>query len=66
MPVRLGAPAIKGGLQDIVGNPIYATGVGLLHYGMKQEFMQGSSPKSNSGSQVSVLERMKRWFTDNF
>ncbi|MEM8594749.1 MAG: cell division protein FtsA, partial [Pseudomonadota bacterium] len=33
MPVRLGTPQGVSGLSDIVRNPIYATGVGLLHYG---------------------------------
>ncbi|HEY7771859.1 MAG TPA: cell division protein FtsA, partial [Marinagarivorans sp.] len=31
MPVRLGAPQNISGLRDIVNNPIYSTGVGLLH-----------------------------------
>ena len=35
-PVRLGAPQGIKGLADIVANPIYATGVGLLQYGMQQ------------------------------
>src|SRR6187402_3586193 len=41
MPVRLGAPQNIRGLSDIVNNPIYSTGVGLLIYAMKQQ--QGSS-----------------------
>jgi cell division protein FtsA len=36
MPVRLGAPAHVGGLVDVVSNPVYATGVGLVLYGSKQ------------------------------
>jgi len=36
MPVRLGMPTSVKGLSDIVRNPIYSTGVGLLMYGMKQ------------------------------
>ena len=34
MPVRLGVPQNVTGLTDIVNNPIYATGVGLLKYGI--------------------------------
>lgn len=65
MPVRLGAPMHAGGLKDIVRNPIYATGVGLLHYGVKQQFspLPGSTPRANN---LSVLEKMKRWFQNNF
>ncbi len=37
MPVRLGVPAHVGGLVDVVSSPIYATGVGLVLYGMKRQ-----------------------------
>ena len=33
MPVRLGIPQYVTGLVDVVRNPIYATGVGLLLFG---------------------------------
>ncbi|TMA12036.1 MAG: cell division protein FtsA [Deltaproteobacteria bacterium] len=36
MPVRLGVPTHVGGLIDVVSSPIYATGVGLVLYGMKR------------------------------
>ncbi|HEC31119.1 MAG TPA: cell division protein FtsA, partial [Deltaproteobacteria bacterium] len=35
MPVRLGIPTSIGGLVDVVSNPMYATGVGLVLYGYK-------------------------------
>lgn len=34
MPVRVGYPQTVRGLNDIVRNPIYATSVGLLQYGL--------------------------------
>lgn len=37
MPVRLGVPSHVGGLVDVVSSPIYATGVGLVLYGMKRQ-----------------------------
>lgn len=37
MPVTLGVPRHVAGLRDIVQNPIYATGVGLLQYGLDRE-----------------------------
>ena len=51
MPVRLGVPQQVKGLSDIVRNPIYATSVGLLHYGLKQQTdgEYGYTMKSNEG-----------------
>lgn len=65
MPVRLGVPNQAGGLKDIVKNPIYSTGVGLLHYAMKQQLSplpgsNGKKPKS------SVAGSVKKWFQNNF
>ena len=36
MPVRLGIPQFVQGLSDVVRNPIYATGVGLLLYAQEE------------------------------
>ncbi len=36
MPVRIGMPQHVSGLSDVVRNPIYATGVGLLIFGQRQ------------------------------
>ena len=36
MPVRIGTPVNVKGLSDIVNNPIYSTGVGLLHFGAQE------------------------------
>lgn len=36
VPVRLASPQGVSGLYDVVNNPIHATGVGLLQYGLKQ------------------------------
>lgn len=64
MPVRLGVPQQVKGLSDIVRNPIYATSVGLLHYGLKQQTdgEYGYTMKSNEG----FFERVKNWFRSNF
>lgn len=66
MPVRLGTPNSSGGLQDIIRNPIYSTGVGLLHYGMKQQFspLPGTSVKKTG--EINMFEKMKKWFQNNF
>ena len=64
MPVRLGSPQYISGLIDVVRNPIYATGVGLLLFGSQA----GESPAQHNlyDSSGSIWERMKNWFHGNF
>lgn len=64
MPVRLGAPQNIRGLSDIVNNPIYSTGVGLLFYGMKQQ--EGRSVQSSRNQGVSWWAKAKAWLAENF
>ena len=64
-PVRIGSPQDVNGLTDIVRNPIYSTGVGLLQYGLKQQNggeIKGSKAQSSSGA----FARIKNWFQNNF
>jgi cell division protein FtsA len=65
MPVRLGLPRYVGGLSEVVSNPRYATGVGLLLIGKRQvaQQIQGSLDANSFGR---ILERMKSWFQGNF
>ncbi len=65
MPVRLGAPQGVSGLADIVNNPIYATGVGLLQYGMKQQ-QEGRTTYHGKEPSVGWWEKVKDWFQGNF
>lgn len=65
MPVRVGKPHDISGLPDIVHNPIYATGVGLLVYGMRQRLHQHEAVV-NQPSIKSMWSRMKNWFQGNF
>ena len=65
MPVRLGMPQYVEGLADVVRNPIYATGVGLLLYGQKYRG-GGSADLDESGGVKAVWGRMKSWFQGNF
>lgn len=64
MPVRVGAPANIKGL-DIVKNPIHATGVGLLLYGIKQ-LKEGKPSADGEGDHTGVIEKIKRWINKNF
>ena len=65
MPVRLGKPRFVGGLSEVVGNPRYATGVGLVLMG-KQQVERHLQGQMQSGSFGQVLQKMKSWFQGNF
>jgi len=65
MPVRLGIPQFVTGLADVVRNPIYATGVGLLLFG-RSHHAKGGTELSRGNSVKSIWERMKSWFQGNF
>jgi cell division protein FtsA len=64
MPVRVGVPKGVSGLVDVVRNPIYATGVGLLRFGLEESL--SFSKKSHRGPRASILASMKNWFKGNF
>jgi len=65
MPVRLGLPRYVGGLSEVVSNPRYATGVGLVLMG-KQQVEREIQGNMESGSFGRVLDKMKSWFQGNF
>jgi cell division protein FtsA len=65
MPVRIGIPQYVTGLSDVVKNPIYATGVGLLLFGYKHVHEAAKTVHMQKGIRH-VLERMKSWFQGNF
>src|SRR6056300_1167482 len=63
-PVRIGAPHNVAGLADIIRNPIYSTGVGLLLYGLKQ-FQERGGIVAKGEPQVNLVGRVKSWFQGN-
>lgn len=63
-PVRVGTPHSVTGLSDIVENPIYSTGVGLLQYGLRQH--QEEDPSLNRDTQNQIMGKMKNWFQGHF
>lgn len=65
MPVRLGVPQYVTGLVDVVRNPIFATGVGLLLFGHHNRDQRSLDIGLGKGVR-SVWERMKGWFQGNF
>ena len=60
-PVRIGAPHNVAGLADIVRNPIYSTGVGLLLYGLKQ-FQEQGGIITKGEPRITLVSRVKSWF----
>ena len=64
MPVRLGLPQFVTGLPDIINNPIYATGVGLLIYGLQQRDTQQEALTQPNFK--GLWGRMRSWFQGNF
>ncbi|WP_049628892.1 cell division protein FtsA [Cellvibrio sp. pealriver] len=66
MPVRLGSPQNIRGLSDIVNNPIYSTGVGLLIYAMKQNQGSGRAVAGTKEAQGSLFSKIKKIFQSNF
>ncbi len=66
LPVRRGTPMNVGGLVDIVNSPIYATGVGLLLYEVKNKD-RGEVRRFRGGNLFNkVVRRMKEWIGDYF
>lgn len=65
MPVRLGIPQNVTGLADVVRNPVYSTGVGLLLFGLQNQNLSKDSPSGESGM-VGILKKVKNWFQGSF
>jgi cell division protein FtsA len=63
MPARLGNPQGVGGLSEVVNNPMYATAVGLLLYGIhnrdEEKFRIRDVNIFNR-----ITKRMRKWFKD--
>ena len=64
-PVRIGVPQDIQGLTDIVRNPIFSTGVGLLQYGVKQH-ISGEIKGSRAPQAGGLFGRAKDWLKNNF
>lgn len=63
VPSRLGTPRGISGLIDVVNNPMYATSVGLVLYGAKNQ-PEKKFRIRDSNIFNRVMTRMKRWFKD--
>ncbi len=71
LPTRIGYPVAAGGLSDVIRDPSYATGVGLVLYGHRMQHptpdFTGTSigPRGTKpGGRSKTWARLKRWFQD--
>jgi cell division protein FtsA len=63
VPVRLGKPIGISGLVDVVNNPMYATGVGLVLFGARNR--SAKKFRIRDGNIFNrVMTQMKRWFRE--
>lgn len=65
VPVRIGKPKIVHDDPEILGNPMYATGYGLLLYATKKNHGAGLFDDNQKGV-GRLLTRMKSWVSDFF
>jgi cell division protein FtsA len=63
LPARLGKPRGISGLVDVVNNPMYATGVGLVLYGARNQPSKKFRIRDTNIFNR-VMTRMKKWFKD--
>ena len=63
LPVRIGRPQGVAGLVDVVNNPMYATGVGLVLYGAKNQEKKKFRIRDNNIFNR-IMKRMKTWFKE--
>lgn len=71
MPVRIGMPqSLKvGGMGEVLRNPIYSTGVGLLMYGRTKNPNRNSMPESTRKLNLGmdgIVQKLKDWMHQNF
>ena len=63
LPTRLGKPQGISGLVDVVNNPMYATGVGLVIYGARNQNAKKFRIRDTNIFNR-VMNRMKNWFKE--
>lgn len=63
LPARLGKPQGITGLTDVVNNPMYATGVGLVMYGARKSPAKKFRIRDRNIFN-GIMQRMKKWFKE--
>jgi cell division protein FtsA len=62
LPVRLGSPSGMKGMTDIMDNPIYSTGVGLIQFGVENRLNEISDTQTSGPG---IWARVKAWMASN-
>lgn len=65
LPVRRGVPGQVGGLVDVVRNPKFATGVGLVLHGSGTPEVDAYNPE-DAGFYRRFAQRVGQWFAEMF
>ncbi len=65
VPVRLGLPQQVQGLTDVLRNPVFSTGVGLLLYA-RDNILPVRRGRSIGSNAKTTIDRMRAWFQGNF
>jgi cell division protein FtsA len=61
MPVKLGLPRGFDGLTDMADSPIHATGIGLIHYGIRHGDEVARKSKTRG-----FFRKIEKWFNEHF
>lgn len=64
MPVRIGIPQNIKGLGEVVGNPVHATGAGLLLWGSASE--NPRRPSLSSSKAGTLFSKLRTWYRGEF
>ena len=64
MPARIGYPSNIGGLKEIVNSPMYATAVGLVLYGAREQQRNKKFRIRDTNIFNRIVSRMKGWFIE--
>lgn len=63
MPVRLGLPEEVEGPQEVIGEPFYSTGVGLLKYAHQLESLADMDGTDNGSDEKGFLSRFREFIS---
>jgi cell division protein FtsA len=73
LPVRVGEPMHIGGMEQVVRNPIHATGVGLVMYGLHNQVVTQAEPlriptaaANMDTSFGGIFKKMRSWVQTSF
>ena len=62
LPARCGVPTGIGGVVEMVNSPMYATGVGLLQFALKQRHYGRFQKSTDDHLFGKIYHRMRDWF----